>query len=164
MVVALNSVRNCLTHQVGQKSTHKSIFTKHKVRLGKAEEEKEEAETCARNFHIKNSSLLPGSWCNLKGNRQFYKFSRNIYGTVYKFTQTFSPKFFQKSAFPSKGAAKINLFLVHFRMFCILTIRKHKKVYPFHLLQRTLQLGALAPPSFFMPHFRGKHVVWNQVS
>lgn len=61
MAVSLHLLRNCIIHQVGQKSTNKSIFTKQKMRLGKVEEEKEEAETCARNFHIKNSSLLPGS-------------------------------------------------------------------------------------------------------
>lgn len=47
MVVFLNLVRNCITPQVGQKNTNKSIFTKHKMRLGKVEEEKEEAEMCA---------------------------------------------------------------------------------------------------------------------
>lgn len=149
MVVSLNLVRNCITQQVGQKSTNKSIFTKHKVRLGKAEEEKEEAETCTWNFHIKNSSLLPGSWCNLKGNRQFYNFSKNIYGTVYKFTQTFSPKFFQKSAFPSEGAAKRHLFLVHFRTFWILIIIKHKCVYPSHLHQRAFWPDALGSPLLY---------------
>lgn len=46
MVVSLNLVRICKTHQVGQKNTNKSIFTKHKMRLGKIEEETEEAETC----------------------------------------------------------------------------------------------------------------------
>lgn len=46
MVVSLNLVKICKTQQVGQKNTNKSIFTKHKMILGKIEEEKKEAETC----------------------------------------------------------------------------------------------------------------------
>lgn len=62
----------------------------------------------------------------MKGNRQFYNFSKNIYGTVYKFTKTLSSKFFFKKIsipYPSREAPKTNLFLVYFRTFWILTIK-----------------------------------------
>lgn len=169
MVASLKLVRGCIIHQLSQKGTNKSIFTKHKTRLGKVEEEKEEAETCAWNFHIKNSSLLPGSWCNLKGNRQFYNFSKNIYGTVYKFTKTFSPKFFKKKQkisipYPSKGAAKINLFLVYFRTFWVLTI-KNTQVLPWSSPPTSIReffghtpCGPSLLPQTTLP---GKHQVWQ---
>lgn len=171
MVVSLNLVRSCIIHQLSQKGTNKSIFTKHKTRLGKVEEEKEEAETCAWNFHIKNSSLLPGSWCNLKGNRQFYNFSKNIYGTVYKFTKTFSSKFLKNIKkkisipYPSKKAAKINLFLVYFRTFWILTI-KITHVLPWSSPPTSIKglFGHMPCGPSLLPHtttLQGNHQVWH---
>lgn len=46
MVIALNWLKSYITQQVGPQGTNKSILTKHRVRGGEVEEEKEAAEMC----------------------------------------------------------------------------------------------------------------------